>query len=129
MYTFTNAVLCLPSFYFQACKSVTPSYFKFSNDLEASGKKVKFVDCPMTVVNTEVHKELGIKSIPFAHVYHPETGLAEERKLSRKNYSNFEKVVKSYLEGGCELKAEAEETSSYCADPWAVKYTSRAAMA
>jgi hypothetical protein len=78
----------------------------------------------MTAVNTEVHKQLGIKSIPFAHVYHPETGLAEERKLSRKNYSNFEKVVNSYLEGACDLKAEEE---SYCADPWAVKYTSRGA--
>lgn len=100
----------------RACKAVSPSYFRFSKDLEESGKSVKFVDCPMTSVNTEIHKSLGINAIPFAHVYHPETGLAEERKLSRKNYSNFEKVVNSYVDGSCTLRSNDEEL--YTMNPW-----------
>mmetsp|Transcript_13860 Transcript_13860/g.22967 ORF Transcript_13860/g.22967 Transcript_13860/m.22967 type:complete len:242 (+) Transcript_13860:113-838(+) len=107
----------------RACKAVSPSYSKFSKDLKASGKSVKFVDCPMTSVNTEIHKSLGINAIPFAHVYHPETGLAEERKLSRKNYANFEKVVNSYVAGSCNLRSNNEDL--YTVDPWQEKVASK----
>lgn len=121
-------------FLLQACKSITPSYFKFSGELEdTSSDKVKFVDCPMTAVSTEVHKTLGIKTIPFAHVYHPETGLAEERSLSRRNYSTFENVVKSYVNGVCDLISNAvvntdddeEDVTSYASNPWTVQKKSK----
>ena len=52
-----------------------PSFEKFARD---NADTFKFVECPMTSVNTEVHKELGIQTIPFAHVYHPSAGLVEQ---------------------------------------------------
>jgi hypothetical protein len=94
----------------QACKAMTPSYYKFTRDLEDAN--IKFVDCPVTSDNAGVHQGLGITSIPFAHVYHPEAGLVEERKLSRRHYSSFEQVVKSYVSQSCDLKNED------CSDPW-----------
>jgi hypothetical protein len=93
---------------------MAPSYFKFTKDLEQ--KNVKFVDCPITPFNADLHASLGIDSIPFVHVYHPDAGLVEERKLSRKYYSSFEKVVKTYFEDSCDL-TDCEEFSS----PWEVK--------
>ena len=82
---------------------MAPSYYKFAGSFE--GNNVKFVDIAINAANTELHAGLGVTSIPFAHVYHPEAGLVEERQLSRKNgqYSNFEKVVKSYVEESCNL--------------------------
>ena len=92
---------------------MAPSYYKLSNDLE--NQNVKFVDCPVTPKNAELHTALGITTIPFAHVYHPEIGLVEERKLSRarSNYSNFEKVVKSYVEQSCHVPDDGDYSS-----PW-----------
>jgi len=76
-------------------------YYKLTRDLGADN--IKFVDCPMTSVNTELHKVMGIKAIPFAHIYHPSVGLVEERSVSRKYIQNFEKVIKSYLGGLCDV--------------------------
>ena len=92
---------------------MTPSYNKFTRGFE--GKNIKFVDCPSTSVNVDLHAGLGIESIPFAHVYHPEAGLVEKRKLSRKHYSNFENVVKSYVEGSSLLMEDD------CSNPWEEK--------
>jgi hypothetical protein len=101
---------------------MAPSYYKLSNDLES--KNVKFVDCPVTPKTAELHTALGITSIPFAHVYHPDVGLVEERKLSRArgNYSNFEKVVKTYVEQSCDVTEEGDYSS-----PWKEEVSSAAA--
>lgn len=93
---------------------MAPSYYKFSKDLEQ--KNVKFVDCPYTPLNADLHASLGVESIPFVHVYHPEAGLVEQRKVSRKYYSSFEKVVKTYLEDSCDV-TDCDDFSS----PWEVK--------
>jgi thiol-disulfide isomerase/thioredoxin len=95
----------------RSCKAQAPSYYKFTRDY-AETENVKFVDCPMTSINSELHTTLGITSIPFAHVYHPDAGLVEERKLARKSYSNFEKVVKTYIEGSSFL------VDGDCSNPW-----------
>jgi hypothetical protein len=93
---------------------MAPSYYKFTRDFEE--KNVKFVDCPMTAVNADLHASLGVNSIPFVHVYHPEAGLVEERKLSRKYYNGFEKAVKAYFEESCDLSDTDD-----CSSPWEVQ--------
>lgn len=76
----------------------------------------------MTVNNKEMFQTLGIKAIPFAQVYHPETGLAEERNLSRRSYPTFEKIVRSYVQGSCELDVQTiEDDGNYASNPWGVK--------
>ncbi|KAI2511906.1 hypothetical protein MHU86_2422 [Fragilaria crotonensis] len=47
----------------RACKAMAPSYYKFSKDLEQ--KNVKFVDCPYTPLNADLHASLGVESIPL----------------------------------------------------------------
>lgn len=89
---------------------MTPSYFKLAQEIDESN--VKFVDCPMSSMSSEVHKELGIRTIPFAHVYHPEAGLVEQRRVPRKQLRNLEKVVQSYIGGACDV-ADDDCSSPY----------------
>ena len=92
-----------------------PSFEKFARDHADS---IKFVECPMTSVNTEVHKELGIRTIPFAHVYHPSAGLVEQRRISRPHFSTFETLMKDYLKGECFMKDSYDDEDEYATDPY-----------
>ena len=91
-----------------------PSFEKFARD---NADTFKFVECPMTSVNTEVHKELGIQTIPFAHVYHPSAGLVEQRRISRPHFSTFEKLMKDYTKGECWIN-ENNDNYEYATDPY-----------
>jgi hypothetical protein len=55
-----------------------------------------FVDVPVLESNSNLHQGLGVESIPFGHIYHPEEGLVEEKKLSRKTFSEFEGLIKMH---------------------------------
>mmetsp|Transcript_6322 Transcript_6322/g.14275 ORF Transcript_6322/g.14275 Transcript_6322/m.14275 type:complete len:101 (-) Transcript_6322:252-554(-) len=57
----------------------------------------------MTETSSAIHKGLGIKTVPFAHIYHPTAGLVEERRMSRRHISNFGKVLQSYVKGDCSI--------------------------
>jgi len=56
----------------------------------------------LTHDNSMLHQGLGIPSLPFGHIYHPESGLVEERKIAKKNFKIFEDVLESYVNGSCE---------------------------
>ena len=91
----------------RACKAATPAYNRLTSGYEQNYPgKVKFVDCPVTEDNKHLHKGLGIKTIPFAHIYHPEAGLVEQRKIGRKNFLEFERVLGSYREASCDVAAD-----------------------
>ena len=62
-----------------------------------------FVDVPVTPRNAALHQGLGVSSLPFAHIYHPQGGLVEELKLTRKHISTFKDKLDGYLQGGREL--------------------------
>lgn len=47
-------------------------------------------------------------SVPFAHVYHPEGGLVEERKANKKVFGELREAVESYVRGCCYLDWEDE---------------------
>jgi thiol-disulfide isomerase/thioredoxin len=91
------------------CQAVEPMYRKF---VKKHADKIKFVDCPMPRAPNEVHKALGIKFIPFVHIYHPDAGLVEERTIGRSTYSVFEKIAKSLVKGFCDIE------NGDCRDPY-----------
>ena len=64
--------------------------------MAATKPETIFLDVPVTESNTNLHKGLGIESVPFAHVYHPERGLVEETKLSRETFSEFTDLVEKH---------------------------------
>ena len=60
-----------------------------------------FVDVPVTPKNTDLHQGLKVPSLPYGHIYHPERGLVQEWKISKKFFPQFKKVVESYALNGC----------------------------
>ena len=56
-------------------------------------KDVVFVDVPVTQHNAVIHQGLGVPSLPFGHIYHPQAGLVEELKLTRKDIQDFEEAM------------------------------------
>uniref|UniRef100_A0A7S4T142 Thioredoxin domain-containing protein n=1 Tax=Ditylum brightwellii TaxID=49249 RepID=A0A7S4T142_9STRA len=81
----------------KACKAITPAFFHLANKYP----NVSFVDVPVTEKTADLHQGLGVPSIPFAHIYHPQGGLVEELKMSRKHFPRFEQALHSYVSGSC----------------------------
>ncbi|GKY96830.1 hypothetical protein MPSEU_000642200 [Mayamaea pseudoterrestris] len=73
----------------RACKAVTPYFYR----LAALHKDIVFVDVPVTQDNAVIHQGLGVPSLPFGHIYHPQAGLVEELKLTRKDIQEFEDAL------------------------------------
>ena len=55
-----------------------------------------YLDVPVSESNANLQKGLGIESVPFCHVYHPEKGLVEETKISRDTLSDFVRLVQRH---------------------------------
>lgn len=67
-------------------------------------ENVKLVQIPLLdKESAALFQGLGVEAFPFAHVYHPDAGLVEEVKLNRKLWNEFQKTLREYLEGSCEL--------------------------
>mmetsp|Transcript_1262 Transcript_1262/g.2687 ORF Transcript_1262/g.2687 Transcript_1262/m.2687 type:complete len:205 (-) Transcript_1262:32-646(-) len=82
----------------KACKAAEPSFLKLVKDMSP---RVKFVE---VLLEDEAEWEgLGVPSVPFAHIYHPDVGLVEEMKFHRSDVSGVKKILGDYLEGSCEL--------------------------
>lgn len=85
----------------RSCKGVSKGVEALSREYKDS---IKFVQVPVLPENTSLHQGLGVKSVPFVHVYHPTEGLVEERKLTRKYLPGFHKLLQDYQEGECSLE-------------------------
>jgi len=88
----------------KACKAIEERFRAFPRKYPS----VKFVEMPFTKDNAYLHEGLGIPVFPFAHLYHPEAGLVEERRIKRKVFKDFEKILKTYVEGGCKVEYDDE---------------------
>lgn len=84
----------------RACTAAAPSFYRVAHALQ---DKVKFVEVPVTKESTQIHQGLGIPTIPFGHVYHPDAGLVEELRMARKRFPIFEDALKSYVTGSCDV--------------------------
>lgn len=83
----------------RACKAMSQSF----KALAAKYPDIKFVEVPLTQDNAVLHQGLGVPSVPFGHLYHPEAGLVEEGSINRKRIGDFEHKLQTYLSGSCAL--------------------------
>ena len=83
----------------KACKAVAPLYYHMATKYPDT----LFVDVPVTGQNAKLHQGLGVPSLPYGHIYHPQAGLVEELKLTRKHVADFDRRLESYITGQCDL--------------------------
>jgi thiol-disulfide isomerase/thioredoxin len=92
----------------RSCAAIKP-LFKQLTHLHPS---VKYVEVPLTKENAFLHEGLGVPSLPYAHIYHPEAGLVEERKINKNMFGEFrDEILKSYIDGYCPIDWD---DFSYC---------------
>ena len=78
---------------------------------------VVFVDVPVTEKNAALHQGLGVPSLPFGHLYHPQSGLVEEMKLTRNHIAEFEGKLDGYLQGYCDQTSKDVWVPENCDNP------------
>lgn len=66
----------------------------------------------MTKGNAYLHEGLGVRSLPFAHIYEPDAGLVEERKINKHVFSDFKRVLRTYVNGECEVTYDESGSSN-----------------
>jgi len=84
----------------KACRAIKPKFYQLSQ----LHPEVSFVEVPVTEQNSDLHQGLGIPSLPFGHIYHPDAGLVEEMKIGRASFGKFAKTMSWYADGFCQLK-------------------------
>lgn len=62
------------------------------------------MDIPLTKDNLDLQKELQVTKVPFGHIYLPNGKLAESMSLGKKEFSQFEHSLYSYITGTCEIE-------------------------
>jgi len=91
----------------KSCKASMPLFKKMV--LEHSNSNVKFVQVPLTKDTAYIHEGLGVPSIPYGHIYYPNVGLVEEKKINKKVFKEFRDALDSYVVGSCDLPELVEE--------------------
>ena len=99
----------------RSCKATKPAFAKLMKKTPSS--KVKFVEVPLTKETEYLLNGLGVPSVPFAHVYHPDVGLVEEMKVSKPHFASFSKKLSSYVVGKCNI-SEWEESNRIAVGPF-----------
>jgi len=94
----------------KACKAIQPSYYRLSR----IHSNLVFVDVPVTEKNVNLHQGLGVPSLPFGHIYHPEDGLVEELKMSKKFFAEFEEVLNSYVDAESSASSNEDVQKVLC---------------
>ena len=94
----------------RACKAIASHY----RQLPKMYPDVKFVEVPLTKDTGMLHQGLGVPSLPFGHIYHPDVGLVEERRISRKHFQEFrDQILQSYVDGYCPVQYNEDGTNSH----------------
>jgi thiol-disulfide isomerase/thioredoxin len=103
----------------KACRAIQPLFQRLSQRYSSKHRAmptttakarmtmgVQFVEVPLTKDNVHLHEGLGVSSLPFGHIYHPDVGLTEERSLNRQHFATFEQVLDTYVQGYCDVSYE-----------------------
>lgn len=88
----------------KTCKAAEKLFYKLAADY--AGRGVQFIDVPQTKENIYLHQGLGVPSVPWVHIYHPEAGLCEERSMSKKHFEKVRKCLECYVEGSCDMDGD-----------------------
>jgi thiol-disulfide isomerase/thioredoxin len=97
----------------KSCKAAQPLFKKMVSHHSPS---VKFVEVPLTKETAYIHEGLGVPSVPFGHIYHPEVGLVEEKKINKKVFKEFREALDSYVRGSCDIPMEEDQEDESVAD-------------
>lgn len=92
-------VACFYSPWCRACRALAPGF----TALAKRNGGMTFIQVPATEKNANLHNGLGVPSVPYVQVYHPQAGLVESQKLIRFLLPGFQKVLKDYELGSCSL--------------------------
>ena len=90
------------SSYCRSCKASQPHFYKLAREFQGLG--VKFVEVPLTKHTSILHEALEVPSLPWTHIYHPDAGLVEERKVSKKFIDEVRQCLRCYVYGECSLE-------------------------
>ncbi|KAL7427926.1 hypothetical protein ACHAXM_002423 [Skeletonema potamos] len=90
------------------CKSCKASHPHFKKLVSRYSPHVKFVEVPLTKETAYIHEGLGVPSVPFGHIYHPDAGLVEEKKINKRVFGEFSNALDSYVNGSCDLPTDEE---------------------
>lgn len=90
----------------RSCKTTKPLFNKLVQSF--SDSSVKFVEVPLNKETAYLQEGLGVPSVPYAHIYHPEAGLVEEMKISKPHFSTFIESLRSYVVGSCDVPDEED---------------------
>lgn len=88
----------------KTCKAAEAHFYKLAADFVENG--VQFVEVPVTKANAYLHEGLGVPSLPWVHIYHPDAGLCEERTMSKKHFDKVRKCLECYVLGCCDMDGE-----------------------
>lgn len=85
----------------RACKAVIPGI----RTLAKRHPDVQFIQVPVIAENANLHQGLDVPSVPYLHLYVPEDPrLVEEKKMTRKRLSGFQRLLCDYERGQCSLE-------------------------
>lgn len=85
----------------KACRAVLPGI----RTLAKRHPDVQFVQVPVLAENANLHQGLDVPSVPFLHLYVPDDPrLVEEKKMTRKRLSAFQRLLLDYERGSCSLE-------------------------
>lgn len=88
----------------RSCRAAEPQFHRLVQ--EYSDEDVKFVQVPLKRENAFLHEGLGVPSVPYCHIYHPEGGLVEEMKMNKKKFTKVRKSLEQYVNGSCDMADE-----------------------
>ena len=88
--------------YCKSCQASEPLFYKLAADFDQHG--VKFAEVPLTPHTKVLHDALEVPSLPWTHIYHPDAGLVEERKVSKKFIGEVRTCLRCYVYGECNLE-------------------------
>lgn len=103
--------LVVVRFYASWCRSCKASESLFKKLVNKYSSELKFVQVPLTKQTAYLQEGLGVPSVPFAHIYHPDAGLVEEMKISKPHFRDFKDSLDSYVIGSCDLPIYEDVTS------------------
>mmetsp|Transcript_47818 Transcript_47818/g.51682 ORF Transcript_47818/g.51682 Transcript_47818/m.51682 type:complete len:253 (+) Transcript_47818:71-829(+) len=93
----------------KACKAALPGL----KTIVKHHPNIKFIQVPVLEENSILHQGLNVPSVPYMHLYTPDDPrLVEERKMTRKKLSGFQKLLTDYEDGSCSLDRMNNEWST-----------------
>jgi len=93
----------------KACRAVMPGI----RTLAKRHPDVQFIQVPVLEENSSLHQGLDVPSVPYLHLYSPEDPrLVEEKRMTRKRLSGFQKLLCDYERGSCSLEQMGRDTEN-----------------